>query len=116
MKLRNGLAVTLATLALTLSMSTSALAATGQFHYKFRDDSGQELSVTLPDPRSGRCINLYGVDSDDLPPGYAPHNQTDAGATVYDGIDCEGREWRLRPHGLPAGDRLLVRSVRFEDL
>ncbi|MFF2522131.1 hypothetical protein [Streptomyces liangshanensis] len=115
MKLRSSLAVTLGALALTLSMSTSALAATGEFHYKFRDDSGQELSVTLPDPRSGGCINLYGVDSDDLPPGYAPHNQTDARATVYEGTNCEGNEWTLRPHGRPASDRLLVRSVRFED-
>ncbi|MCX4625287.1 MULTISPECIES: hypothetical protein [unclassified Streptomyces] len=115
MKLRNAVAAALGALALTLSMSGSALAATGEFHYKFSDAAGDELSVTLPDPRSGECINLYAVDSYKYPPGYAPHNETDAWVTVYTDTNCDGDQWRLKPHGRQASDRLLVRSVRFDE-
>ncbi|MER5808404.1 hypothetical protein ABT143_09460 [Streptomyces sp. NPDC002033] len=114
MKLRNAVAAALGAFALTLSMSGSALATTGDFHYKYRDDFDRELTVTLPDPRSDKCINLYGVDSYEFAPGFAPHNETDAWVTVYSDTNCDGREWRLKPHGRQASDRLLVRSVRFD--
>ncbi|MER6778583.1 MULTISPECIES: hypothetical protein [unclassified Streptomyces] len=114
MKLRNALGAALGALALTLSMSGSALAATGDFSYKFRDGDDREVSVTLPDPRSGECINLYAVDSYKYGPGYAPHNETDAWVTVYTDTNCDGGQWRLKPHGQQASDRLLVRSVRFD--
>ncbi|WRZ88047.1 hypothetical protein OHB54_02630 [Streptomyces sp. NBC_01007] len=115
MKLRNAVAATAGALALTLTLSGSALAATGDFQYKFRDASGRELTVTLPNPTSEKCINLYGVDSYDVDPGYAPHNETDAWATVYADTNCDGPEWRLKPHGQQASDRLHVRSVRFDE-
>ncbi|MFJ3713085.1 hypothetical protein OG204_21040 [Streptomyces sp. NBC_01387] len=113
MKLRNAAAAGLAALALVLMLPGSALAATGEFHYKYVDDHGQEQFATVHDPQSGRCINLYGVDSDELPPGFGPHNQTDSWVTVYVGTDCQGPEWQLRPHGRPARDDLELRSVRF---
>ncbi|MEU9146181.1 hypothetical protein [Streptomyces sp. NPDC048349] len=114
MKLRNTVAAAVAAFALVLSLPASALAASGDFHYTYRDDNGVERSGTLHDPESDRCVNLDAVGSDDVDPGYAPHNQTDSWVTVYLGADCEGPDWRLRPHGRPATDRLLVRSVRFD--
>lgn len=110
MKLRNTAAAAVAAFAMVLSLPASALAATGEFHYKYRDDSGVEQTGTLYDPEGGICINL-----DDADPGYAPHNDTDSWVTVYLGPDCDGPDWRLRAHGRPATDRLLVRSVRFDD-
>lgn len=114
MKLRNAAAAALAAFALLLSLPGSAFAASGEFHYKYTDYFGQEQSATLHDPRSGNCINLYAVGSDEVEPGYGPHNQTDSWVTVYLGADCEGPEWRLRPDGRPARDELKVRSVRFD--
>ncbi|MGR4883223.1 hypothetical protein ACIPUC_27965 [Streptomyces sp. LARHCF249] len=114
MKLRNTAVAAVAAFALVLSLPASALAATGEFHYKYRDEAGVEQTSTLHDPRSGDCINLDAVGSDDVDPGYAPHNRTDSRVTVYLGADCDGPEWRLRPYGNQASDRLLVRSVRFD--
>ncbi|WP_051807796.1 hypothetical protein [Streptomyces sp. NRRL F-2664] len=114
MKLRNAAAAAVAACALVLSLPGSALAAEGQFHYRYTDDSGQEYRVVLDDPDSGECINLYAVGSDGVEPGYAPQNQTDSWVTVFAGADCAGPEWRLRPLGRPATDRLAVRSVRFD--
>ncbi|MGW0390260.1 hypothetical protein ACWDYJ_05035 [Streptomyces sp. NPDC003042] len=114
MKLRNTAAAAVAAFALALSMSGSAVAAEGYFHYKYVDGYGQEQHVTLHDPHSGKCVNLYAVGDDDVEPGYGPHNQTDSAVTVYKETGCAGDEWRLRPHGKPATDALEVRSVRFE--
>ncbi|MFJ2592020.1 hypothetical protein [Streptomyces erythrochromogenes] len=114
MKLRNAAAAAVAACALVLALPGSALAAEGQFHYKYTDDFGHEQHVILDDPDSGECINLYAVGSDDVEPGYAPLNQTDSWATVYSDADCAGSPWRLRPLGRPATDHLRVRSVRFE--
>ncbi len=74
-----------------------------------------EQTGTLQEPEGGTCINLDAVGSDDVAPGRAPHNQTDSWVTVFVGADCEGPDWRLRPNGRSATDRLLVRSVRFDD-
>lgn len=114
MKLRNTAAAALAAFALVLTLPGSALAAEGYFNYKYLDGFGQEQHVTLHDPHSGKCINLYAVGDDDAPAGYGPHNDTDAAVTVYVGANCEGPEWRLRAKGQPARDDLEVRSVRFD--
>ncbi|WP_404957058.1 hypothetical protein [Streptomyces sp. 147326] len=114
MKLRNAAAAALAAFALALSLPGSALAATGHFPYKYVDDLGQEQTLTLTDPHSGKCINLRAVGSDELLPGYGPHNRTDTPVTVYKGANCKGSEYRLRAHGNPARDDLEVRSVKFE--
>lgn len=63
MKLRNAVAATLGALALTLSMSGSALAAQGDFHYTYThaDAAGaeeQRLESALHDPANDTCINL----------------------------------------------------------
>ncbi|GCE00160.1 hypothetical protein [Embleya hyalina] len=114
MKLRNAAGAAVAALALVLSLPGTSVAAEGRFHYKYVDTSGREHQVTLHDPRSGVCIDLYGVGSDDVPPGYGPHNETDSRVTVYRGADCTGAEWRLKPHGKPTRDDLEVRSVLFD--
>ncbi|MFD8146786.1 hypothetical protein [Streptomyces sp. NPDC059708] len=115
MKLRSTLGACLGAVTLVLSMTGSAQAAEGYFHYKYVDDWGQEQVVTLHDPRSGHCINLYAVGDDDQVPGYGPHNQTDTAVTVYLGASCQGASWRLKANGNPAKDTLEVRSVRFGD-
>ncbi|MER5869415.1 hypothetical protein [Streptomyces sp. NPDC002044] len=114
MKLRNTAAAALAAFALVLTLPGSASAAAGDFHYKYVDDRGHEERITLHDPHSGKCVNLYAVGDDEELPGYAPHNQTDSWVTVYVGAGCTGPEWRLRPKGNAASDRLDVRSVRFD--
>ncbi|MGW7313202.1 hypothetical protein [Streptomyces sp. NPDC054854] len=114
MKLRNTVAATLGALTLVLSLPGSALAATGDFSYKYVTDLGHEERITLHDPHSGKCINLYAVGDDELTPGYGPHNRTNTPVTVYSGALCTGREWRLRANGNPATDQLEVRSVRFD--
>ncbi|MFJ3883594.1 hypothetical protein ACIPW5_39865 [Streptomyces sp. NPDC090077] len=114
MKLRSTLGACLGALTLVLSMSGSAQAAQGNFHFKYVDGYGHEQYATLHDPHSGKCINLYPVGDDDELPGYAPHNQTDTAVTVYLNPSCEGPQWRLRANGSPAKDTLEVRSVRFD--
>ncbi|GAA1217678.1 hypothetical protein GCM10009665_04470 [Kitasatospora nipponensis] len=115
MKLRSAAAaVTTAALALVLSLPGSASAATGNFHYTYTDRHGEERHATLHDPQAERCINLHHVNSDEHPPAYAPHNETDSWVTVYVGTDCQGAHWRLKPHGKRATDQLKLRSVRFD--
>ncbi|MEU9165847.1 hypothetical protein AB0D29_36935 [Streptomyces sp. NPDC048424] len=114
MKLRNAAATAVAAFALVLSLPTSALAATGDFSYKYVDGFGLEHKVVLHDPHSGKCINLYAVGDDEVQPGYGPHNRTDAAVIVYKGANCAGAEYRLRANGNPARDDLEVRSVKFE--
>ncbi|MEU9081055.1 hypothetical protein [Streptomyces sp. NPDC048357] len=114
MKLRNAAAAALAAFALALSLPGSALAATGEFSYKYVTDLGHEETQVLTDPHSGKCINLRFVGSDELQPGYGPHNRTDTPVIVYKGANCTGPEYRLRANGNPARDDLEVRSVKFE--
>lgn len=117
MRLRIAVAAFAAATAVVLGLPGTALAADGQFHYTFVDATGTEQRATLQDPYSGECINLRAVGSDDLRPGYAPHNQTASWVTVFQGADCNGPPgppaWRLPPRGEPAGAQLEVRSVRF---
>ncbi|MFE6225018.1 MULTISPECIES: hypothetical protein [unclassified Streptomyces] len=114
MKLRSTLGASLGALALVLSTAGSAHAAQGEFHYKYVDGFGQERHVTLHDPHSGKCVNLYAVGDEDALPGYGPHNNTDTAVTVYVGAGCEGDSWRLKAHGKPAKDTLELRSLRFD--
>lgn len=120
MKLRNAVAATLGALALTLSMSGSALAAQGDFHYTYThaDAAGaeeQRLESALHDPANDTCINLAGVGLEDGQEAFGPQNSTDAWVTLYVGVDCDesSPQWVLRPNGNRASDRLLVRSVKF---
>ncbi|WP_327255734.1 hypothetical protein [Streptomyces sp. NBC_01244] len=113
MKLRTAVAAAAAAFSMVLSLPGSAFAAEGYFHYKYVDAFAQEQHVTLHDPHSGKCVNLYAVGDDEVQPGYGPHNDTDSAVVVYAGANCQGAEWRLRAHGNPARDDLLVRSVRF---
>ncbi len=76
---------------------------------------GQEQVVTLHDPASGHCIDLYAAVDDDALPGYGPHNQTDTPVTVYRGANCGGAGRRLKANGNPAKDTLELRSVRSGD-
>ncbi|MET9604716.1 hypothetical protein ABZZ17_06560 [Streptomyces sp. NPDC006512] len=115
MKLRSTVAAALGALTLVLALPGSAVAATGEFSYKYVTDLGHEEVIVLTDPHSGKCINLRAVGDDKLLPGYAPHNRTDTPVVVYRGASCTGAEWRLRANGNPTRDDLLVRSVRFED-
>ncbi|MEU1501277.1 hypothetical protein [Streptomyces sp. NPDC005732] len=114
MKLRHTVAAALGSFALALALPGSALAATGDFTFKYVTALGHEELVTLHDPHSGKCINLYAVGDDAVPAGYGPHNRTDTPVTVYRGASCTGDQWRLRAHGNPATDQLEVRSVRFD--
>ncbi|WP_369215563.1 hypothetical protein [Streptomyces flavofungini] len=114
MKLRTALGSSLGALALILSMTGSVHAAQGNFHYKYVDGYGQERLVALHDPHDGKCINLHAVGDNEELPGYGPHNDTDTAVTVYLGANCDGPDWRLKPHGKPAKDTLEVRSVRFD--
>ncbi|MFC4030088.1 peptidase inhibitor family I36 protein [Streptomyces polygonati] len=114
MKLRSAVTAGLAGLVLALAVPGSAFAATGDFGYSFTDDEGRALSVTLHHPSSDACVNLPYVGSEWVEPGHSPHNDTDQWATVYEGADCTGPTWKLRPHGKPATERLKVRSVYFQ--
>ncbi|MEV7275382.1 hypothetical protein [Streptomyces sp. NPDC093111] len=114
MRLRHSLAAACGALALTAVLATPAHAATGDFGYKVVGQNGAPILVTLHDPESGECITLPEVaDPNSSEPAFAPHNDTDAWALVFTGPECTGDEWRLRPHGRPASDRLKLRSVVF---
>ncbi|GAA2789021.1 hypothetical protein [Streptomyces showdoensis] len=114
MRLRHSLAAACGALALTATLATPAHAATGDFHYKAVGQNGSPILVTLHDPESGTCLTLPEVaDPDASEPAFAPHNDTDEYALVFTGPECTGAEWRLRPHGRPASDRLKLRSVVF---
>ncbi|MFF4442810.1 hypothetical protein [Streptomyces sp. NPDC001621] len=114
MRLRTPLAAALGALALTLTLPTSASAATGDFSYKYVGLNGAPQSVTLRDPQSPGCVMLAEVaDPGSSEPAFAPHNDTDEWVMVFTEPDCTGDSWTLRPHGQPASDRLNLRSVFF---
>ncbi|MER8041860.1 hypothetical protein [Streptomyces sp. NPDC094032] len=114
MRLRHSLVTACGALALTAALATPAHAATGDFSYKVVGLNGEPVTVTLHDPESEVCITLPEVaDPSSSEPAFAPHNATDDFALVFTGPDCTGNEWRLRPHGHPASDRLKLRSVVF---
>ncbi|MFC4501381.1 MULTISPECIES: hypothetical protein [Streptomyces] len=114
MRLRHTVTSVIGALALTALLAAPAHAATGDFGYKVVGLDGQPISVTLHDPPSGECVTLAEVaDPDASAPAFAPHNDTDEFAIVFTEPDCTGASWTLRPHGRPATDRLLLRSVVF---
>ncbi|MEU7044766.1 hypothetical protein AB0A77_27415 [Streptomyces varsoviensis] len=114
MRFRTFTAAVVSGLALLAVVPGSASAAEGQFRYTYRTAEGYEASGYLNDPGSGRCINLRGVGSDALPPGYSPKNRTDRTATVFLHANCVGDEYfSLRPHTGGGSERLKVRSVVF---
>ncbi|WP_344073149.1 hypothetical protein [Streptomyces crystallinus] len=112
MRLRHTAAAVCGALALLLTQSASASAATGHFSYKFIGLDGAPQSVTLHDPVSPGCVVLPEVaDPGSSEPAFAPHNDTDEWVMVFTEPDCTGDSWTLRPHGNPATDRLKLRSV-----
>ncbi|MEV0256987.1 hypothetical protein AB0H82_22350 [Streptomyces sp. NPDC050732] len=114
MRLRRSATAALGALTLALTVPTSASAADGQFRYTYLTDEGYEAVGFLNNPPSGECINLYGVGSNDLRPGYSPKNRTDATAVVFLNADCKGDTFfSLRPHTGGGSERLKVRSVVF---
>ncbi|MGO4457849.1 hypothetical protein AB4039_11145 [Streptomyces sp. M-16] len=115
MKLRNAVAATLGALAITLSMSGSALAAEGDFHYTYQAEDGQVHEAALSNPANDTCVNLSGIESDEAPAGYGPQNSTDAYVVLYLGADCneESPTSVLQPKGQRATDDMKVRSVKF---
>ncbi len=82
MKLRNAVAATLGALALTLSMSGSAFAAEGEFHYTYKEEDGQVReapSATRPTTRA----STSSAPRDEIPAGYGPQNSTDSYVILY---------------------------------
>ncbi|MEV0255392.1 hypothetical protein AB0H82_14195 [Streptomyces sp. NPDC050732] len=115
MRPRHTVAALLGALALTVTLPTSASATGGAFHYKFVED-GTVRYATLHHPASPACITLPEVADDDTSkPAFAPYNDTDATAIVFEDADCGGDHWTLKPHGKPATDRLKLRSVYLYD-
>jgi hypothetical protein len=114
MRLRRFAAAALGALALALTLPTPAHAAEGQFRYTYLTGEGYEAVGFLNNPPNGRCINLHGADSNDLPPAHSPKNRTDATAVVFANADCQGDDhFSLRPRTGGGSERLTVRSVVF---
>ncbi|MFF0739415.1 hypothetical protein ACFYVL_03345 [Streptomyces sp. NPDC004111] len=112
MRLRHTAAAVLGALALVVTQSASASAATGDFSYSFVGLGGYPQSITLHDPQSPGCVTIpEAADPGSSDPAFAPHNDTDEWAIVFTEPDCSGDSWTLRPHGQPASDRLKLRSV-----
>ncbi|THA50606.1 hypothetical protein [Streptomyces sp. A1136] len=112
MKLRHASAAAFGALALLLTQSAPAHAATGDFSYRFAGLDGTPQSAVLHDPRSPGCVVLPEVaDPGSSEPAFAPHNDTDEWVMVFTEPDCTGDSWTLRPHGNPTSERLTLRSV-----
>ncbi|WP_405999168.1 hypothetical protein [Streptomyces sp. NBC_00829] len=113
MRLRTVSAAALCALTMLLAAPGSAAAADGEFVYAYEDIGGNPHLGYLFDPPSGECITLPEVASEYVTPAHSPTNLTDATATVFTGVDCEGDHYVLRPFGGHAGTRLKLRSVVF---
>lgn len=113
MRLRSAFAAVLGAGLLLAVNPASASAASGQFRYDYVTVEGYEASGFLNDPPSGECVNLPGVGDENPEPGHSPRNRTDAWATVFTDINCEGDSFRLRPLTGAGSERLKVRSVLF---
>ncbi|WP_330172228.1 hypothetical protein OG875_00685 [Streptomyces sp. NBC_01498] len=111
MRLRTSVAATVGALALVITLPSSAGAAEGAFTYQHLNQAGMERIAGLMDPQSRECITLPEVR--DGAPAHSPRNHTNATATVFAGVDCEGPHFSLRPNGGHASERLKVRSVVF---
>ncbi|AUG82085.1 hypothetical protein CFP65_7508 [Kitasatospora sp. MMS16-BH015] len=106
MRLRHSLTAAAGALLLTLAVPNSAQAATGDFLYMTA--AGESL---LADPTSGVCLNLDGATEDT--PVSTPKNFTNATATVFLDLDCNGDTYYVMNPGKKLGDRLKLRSVIF---
>lgn len=113
MRLRTSVAATVGALALVIALPASAGAAEGDFTYQHLDGTGAAQTSVLLDPQSRECITLPEVENERTAPAHSPRNNTDATATVFTGVDCEGEHFSLRPNGGKASERLKVRSVVF---
>lgn len=113
MRLRTSVAATVGALALVITLPASAGAAEGSFTYQHYNQAGIADVSGLMDPQSRECITLPEVEDENAPPAHSPRNHTDATATVFTGVDCEGQHFSLRPNGGHASERLKVRSVVF---
>ncbi|MEU8693277.1 hypothetical protein [Streptomyces sp. NPDC048665] len=110
MRLRTALACAVGSLALIVTLPTSAFAATGSFQYSYTGLDGARHAETLTDPPSGECLDLPGTAGE---PGFAPKNRTDATAVVFLDPHCEGDTYYVMNPGKVLGDRLKLRSVIF---
>lgn len=113
MRLRTSVAATVGALALVVTLPASAGAAQGQFTYQHVNRVGAAETSGLMNPQSRECITLPEVDHARTAPAHSPRNDTNATATVFAGVDCEGPHFSLRPNGGHASERLKVRSVVF---
>ncbi|MEV0778344.1 hypothetical protein ACIBLA_21705 [Streptomyces sp. NPDC050433] len=113
MRLRTSVAATVGALALVITLPASAGAAEGAFTYEHLDQAGSTEMSSLIDPQSRECITLPEVKDETTQAAHSPRNNTDATATVFSGVDCEGEHFSLRPNGGKASERLKVRSVVF---
>ncbi|MER6105933.1 hypothetical protein ABT115_27460 [Streptomyces sp. NPDC001832] len=114
MRLRSTVAAALGALALIVAVPSSASAASGEFSYRYTALDGSPQVGFLFDPPSRVCITLPEVaDPSSSNPAHTPWNLTDASATVFTDVDCEGDYFTLRPHGGHASSRLKLRSVVF---
>ncbi|WEO99387.1 hypothetical protein A6P39_038095 [Streptomyces sp. FXJ1.172] len=111
MRLRTALACAAGSLALVITLPTSASAATGSFQYSYTGPDGARHIATLADPKSGECIDLPGATGEES--AYAPQNKTDATAVVFLDPGCEGGTYYVMNPGKVLGDRLKLRSVVF---
>ncbi|MFJ7207373.1 hypothetical protein ACIQWR_28030 [Streptomyces sp. NPDC098789] len=107
MRLRNTVVAAAGALVLTLSMPNSAFAAVGDFSYRGQLIIGRH---TLQDPPSEECINVPGAN---VLPAHAPHNDTNATATVFLDEDCGGDVYFVMPPGQHLDFRSRFRSVVF---
>ncbi|WP_329391782.1 hypothetical protein [Streptomyces sp. NBC_01716] len=113
MRLRTSVAAAVGALALVIALPASAGAAQGDFTYQHGTEAGISETSALTDPQSGECITLPEVENETSEPAHSPRNNTDATATVFEGAECEGPQFTLRPGGGHASERLMVRSVVF---
>ncbi|MEU9621743.1 MULTISPECIES: hypothetical protein [unclassified Streptomyces] len=114
MRLRSTVAAAFGALALIVAVPTSAGAASGDFSYTYSGLNGSPRIGILFDPPSRVCLTLPEVaDPHSSSPAHTPWNHTDATATVFTGVDCEGDHFSLRPYGGHASSRLKLRSVVF---
>lgn len=114
MRYRNTVVAVACALAAAFCFPASAHAAEGDFIYRYVGEYGSHEIGGLVDPPSRECITLPEVsDPDETEPAFAPLNDTNATATVFTGVGCDGDYYTLRPNGGHASERLKLRSVVF---
>ncbi|MEJ8639734.1 hypothetical protein [Streptomyces sp. MS2.AVA.5] len=113
MRLRHTAVAAIGALALTLTLSTSAYAAVGDFVYSYTGPDGSIQTSRLVDPASQVCHTLpEAADEDTSTPAHSPSNLTNATVTVFTGAECDGESFTLQP-GAQASERLKLRSAFF---